>query len=125
MFHQSGFYWSEINNAKLTGFADNKKYQELAPAQAACAKNKKCRGLTLDNKIYRLNTVDYLEYSASGTVYIRGGPVADEVTYEVSYKDHVWTVESPVQIEGYLADGRRYRKYTEALKVRKITFLKL
>ena len=43
--------------------------------------------------------------------------MADEVTYEVSYRNHVWTVESPFQIEGSLADGRRYRKYSQALKV--------
>jgi hypothetical protein len=93
-------------------------YTQLAAAQAACAKNPKCRGITLTGDEYRLNTVDYVDYSGSGTVYLRGGPVADEVTYEVSYKDHVWTVQSPVQIEGSLADGRRFRKYTVALRVR-------
>lgn len=96
---------------------DKVQYTTLAQAQSVCSEKPTCRGITLTGGVYRLNTVDYVEYSASSTVYLRGGPVADEVTYEVSYRNHVWTVESPFQIEGSLADGRRYRKYSQALKV--------
>ena len=121
----SGVYWSEINDAKLTGYVDKVQYRTLAQAQAACSQKPNCRGITLTGGVYRLNTIDYIEYSASSTVYMRGGPVADEVSYEVSYRDHVWTVESPFQIEGSLCDGRRYRRYNVALRVRFISLLEI
>ena len=114
----SGVYWSEISDATLTGYVDKVNYKSLAAAQKACSEKVNCRGITLTGGVYRLNTVDYIEYSSTSTVYLRGGDVADEVSFEVSYKDHVWTVESPYQIEGGLCDGRRYRNYDQALKVR-------
>jgi hypothetical protein len=53
----NNYYWTEISDVKLTGFADKKTYKTLSKARTACAKKSTCNGVTYYKaKKYRINT---------------------------------------------------------------------
>ena len=106
-----------MSESTLTGYVDNTVHKTLAEAQASCAKKANCRGITQESSsVFRKNTGDKPSYSATRTVYFRGGPVVGEVSYDITYGSYAWTVKAPFQLTGSAAK-KTYKSQAKALTV--------